>query len=352
MSAATQRAGFTLTELVVVILIIVVLLALLGFGVPFSALFYLLVGWALFFWRVVPAVRPDGAAVLSGLVCLAALAVGLHLFCRWLYSCWGRAGEGEDAPRSTWRPRWTATGLGAVVLMFVAGLSAVGLLRQTTWLVTAREPLVEGSSLRKAAARVNSGQNLKQIAIAAHNYHDDKHGHLPPGATFDAAGRALHGWQTLLLPYIEQEDLYKRINLSLPWDDPANASHFRTIIKSYLHPTATPTEAGGYALSHYAGNAHVLGGSVPLTLGQIDKARGRSQTILAGEAAGNFKPWGHPVSWRDPARGLNRSPDGFGNPAFPGQPTQLVMADGSVRSFTADTDPEFLELLALPQPRK
>ena len=35
---------------------------------------------------------------------------------------------------------------------------------------------------------------------------------------------------------------------------------------------------------------------------------------MAGEVAGDFKPWGDPTNWRDPALGINRSPEGFGGP--------------------------------------
>ena len=46
---------------------------------------------------------------------------------------------------------------------------------------------------------------------------------LPPAYTVDADGRPLHSWRTLILPYLEQEPLYQTIDLSKPWNDPANA---------------------------------------------------------------------------------------------------------------------------------
>src|SRR5262245_56155384 len=70
--------------------------------------------------------------------------------------------------------------------------------------------------VRQAAARAQSTNNLKQIALACHNYHD-ANGHLPSGNdanNFSAAA--------LLLPYIEQDNVFKQIDFTKPSDDKAN----------------------------------------------------------------------------------------------------------------------------------
>jgi hypothetical protein len=158
----------------------------------------------------------------------------------------------------------------------------------------------------------------------------------------------LHGWPTHLLPYIEQDELFKKIDLSRPWDDPVNAAHFTARIVPYHHSRAPEKDAEGRPLIHYALNAALVNGGRPLTVKQLTEGRGAANTILAAEAHGNWRPWGHPVHWRDVALGLNRSPNGFGSPLRPPHPVAFVMADGSVRSFSGDTDPDFLELLAAP----
>jgi hypothetical protein len=325
------------------------LLLCMGFDLPFDVGFNFLCGWALFLGRVLPQVRVDPGQVVTALVCAACLAGGLHLFLRWLHGQVKGPGEMGGAGRR-WAPRWTMAILGLVVLMFVAGIAAVGMTHQTSWLLTSPEPLVGGTSTREMAARSQSANNLKQLGLAAANYESD-HKYFPPGGTMDAQGKMGHGWQTLLLPYLEEEPLYKRINLQVPWDHPDNAGPFHTVVVTYQIQAARAEgrNAAGYALSHYAANAHVLGGDVPVTLAALSD-QGTANTILAGEAAGNFKPWGHPANWRDPARGINRTPDGFGNPSRRG--AQFVFADGSVRSFRDDADPEFLRLLSLPGPKK
>ena len=74
-------------------------------------------------------------------------------------------------------------------------------------------------------------------------------------------------------------------------------------------------------------------------------------TILAAEVAGEFKPWGDPTNLRDPARGLDASPDGFGGPT--GEGANVLFADGSVRFMRPTTSPEVIRALGRPsRPRR
>jgi hypothetical protein len=101
----------------------------------------------------------------------------------------------------------------------------------------------------------------------------------------------------------------------------------------------------GYALTHYAGSEDLLGSSQAWTFKEISD--GLSQTVLFGEAAGNYKPWGHPRNARDLRQGINQSPDGFGGP-WRAKGGQFTFADGSVHYITPNIDPQVLEALATP----
>jgi len=92
-------------------------------------------------------------------------------------------------------------------------------------------------SARPAARRYACKNNLKQIGIALHNYHD-KYGSFPPADTVDENGNRLHSWRTLILPFLGQEPLYNRIDLAKPWDDPVNANAFQTHLPCYSCPNA------------------------------------------------------------------------------------------------------------------
>ena len=63
--------------------------------------------------------------------------------------------------------------------------------------------------------------HLKQIALALHNYHDH-YGCFPPAYIADENGKPMHSWRVLLLPYLEEEDLYKAYDFNEPWDGPNN----------------------------------------------------------------------------------------------------------------------------------
>src|SRR5437868_7512842 len=103
--------------------------------------------------------------------------------------------------------RCTRAGFTLVELMVCLALLAfaVGLLL----------PVVQ--MLRTAAARMESQNNLKQLALACHNYHDTFKG-FPPGVDangFSAVAR--------ILPFIEQDNLFKQVNFNAPPTAAANA---------------------------------------------------------------------------------------------------------------------------------
>src|SRR5262249_14242542 len=93
----------------------------------------------------------------------------------------------------------------------------------------ARREIVE------AAARTQCNLNLKTIAAAFRAYHRD-HGRLPPSLVHDHDGRPLHSWRALLLPYLEQDALYRRFNLDEPWDSPNNLRLLDQMPSVYAHP--------------------------------------------------------------------------------------------------------------------
>jgi prepilin-type processing-associated H-X9-DG protein len=90
-------------------------------------------------------------------------------------------------------------------------------------------------SARGAARRAQCTNNLKQIGLALHNY-VSANNTLPPAYTVDDQGRPLHSWRTLILPYLEQEPLYRTIDLTKPWNDPANAKALATALLVYQCP--------------------------------------------------------------------------------------------------------------------
>ena len=83
--------------------------------------------------------------------------------------------------------------------------------------------LAPNTGPRECGRRGTCANNLKQLAMAIQEY-ETNHGSLPPVHSSDAAGKPLHSWRTLLLPYLEQEALFKKLRLDEAWDGPNNLS--------------------------------------------------------------------------------------------------------------------------------
>ncbi len=234
-------------------------------------------------------------------------------------------------------------GKGVAITGMVLGIAGPVL---TTIIVLNNMGGIEGllaKALRNSpTTKTNSRNNLKQIGLALHNY-DDTYGTFPPGGVFDSRSIGHHGWQTFLLPYLDKITTYNRIDFNIPWNDPKNATSFQTEIREYLVSNfEEKKDAAGYAVSHYAGNSHLFGKNTRLRIQDIKD--GTMNTLFVGEAAGNYKPWGHPENWRDPANGIGQGADSFGNSSG----AQFVMTDGSVRSISASINPDLLRALATP----
>jgi prepilin-type N-terminal cleavage/methylation domain-containing protein/prepilin-type processing-associated H-X9-DG protein len=90
---------------------------------------------------------------------------------------------------------------------------------------------------RESARRIQCVNNLKQIAMAIHGYHDAK-GSLPPGYTYGTGfSWGGFGWGTMILPGVEQTPLFHAANFAVPlWSD-ANTTIATTAIGFYLCPS-------------------------------------------------------------------------------------------------------------------
>src|SRR5439155_8430347 len=75
------------------------------------------------------------------------------------------------------------------------------------------------AQVRAAAGRNQSMNNLKQIALAFHNYLDVNKA-FPASTSKD--GKPLLSWRVHILPYLEQDGLYKQFKLDEPWDSEHN----------------------------------------------------------------------------------------------------------------------------------
>jgi len=85
----------------------------------------------------------------------------------------------------------------------------------------ARGILSSMQAVRTAHGRGQSVNNLKQLGLAMHNYHD-VYKRLPPQAIRGKDGRALLSWRVAILPYLNEDALYREFRLDEPWDSEHN----------------------------------------------------------------------------------------------------------------------------------
>jgi prepilin-type N-terminal cleavage/methylation domain-containing protein len=190
--------------------------------------------------------------------------------------------------------------------------------------------------VREAANRISCMNNLKQIGLALHMYHDvnlefppgyryvdpsgssraQRHHNRPPPAAFGKPNAPGWGWAAYLLPFIEQDNLYKQIDFNLPVESPSCLTIRTTTMKIYTCPsdpetgvfsvlTATNQELATAATNSYAA-CYGANGQIGINSAEgdgcffrnspirfADITDGTSNTLAIGERAAFFAqaPW-------------------------------------------------------------
>ena len=157
--------------------------------------------------------------------------------------------------RSSWS-RTLPSGFTLIELLVVIAIIAV--------LIALLLPAVQ--SAREAARRTQCTNNLKQIGLALHGYHDTN-GVFPPGYLILPGGNVLMGtpeplthdtgpgwaWGSLILPYVEQSPVHASLNFNLPCWRPANTTGAGTSL-GIFHCPSVSEGSKTYDVKDQAGN--------------------------------------------------------------------------------------------------
>jgi hypothetical protein len=186
------------------------------------------------------------------------------------------------------------------------------------------------SEMFRMLRRTQQGERLRELAAALRNYHKTK-GSFPSAVITDPkTGKALLSWRVAMLPYLDQERLYREFKLDEAWDSPQNLRLRERIPAVFQGPGLSRQGCTVYQVLVGPGTAFEAGpGGAGRALGEFTDGTGC--TILVAEAA-------EPVEWTRPVD-LVYDPNGplprLGG-LFP-KTFGVALADGSVWEVGRDT---------------
>ena len=243
-------------------------------------------------------------------------------------------------------------GLTDLVKVFEAGVTALKgakfdvdgtEARATVTLPLAGLPLA--SAYKAAVVRVNeanatitSSNNLKQIALAMHNYASANNDNFPPAAVVGKKGKPQLSWRVLILPYIEQDNLYKQFKLDEPWDSENNKKLLAKMPKVYAMPGKTAPGGTDTYYRAFVGNGAMWDWLTGTKITNI--ADGTSNTLMVVTAA-DAVPWTKPDELEfDPEKDMTKLIGLVVNGK-----AQAALCDGSVRTLKKVPDRKTLNAL-------
>jgi prepilin-type processing-associated H-X9-DG protein len=206
-------------------------------------------------------------------------------------------------------------------------------------LITITESMRYSCNAGDAMNRAACANNLKQIGLALHEYHD-VYGSFPPAYVVGPDGKPWHGWRVLILPFLEEQTLYDAYDFSEPWDGPHNRELLARMPRVFACPrhwrydAPTPTGTSYLAIS---GPGTVFPGAVAT---KVEQARdGLMRTVAVVEVDRVEVPWTAPRDLLATTIGRHvNDPDAPGPSSMHPGGANVVMGDGSVR-FLKSSEP-------------
>lgn len=185
------------------------------------------------------------------------------------------------------------------------------------------------AAARVAARRTQSANNMKQLGLSMHNYYDVNKS-MPPAVIIGPKGHP-HSWRVAVLPYLGEQELYEQYRFDEPWDSPNNQKVMERMPETFRHPNDPPGSTSTRYLA-FVGPGTAFEKAEGVKFQEIRD--GTSNTAMFFSGATNV-PWTKPVDIPyDPEQELTFAEGPF-KEGF-----HMVMFDGSVQFFPANTPPE------------
>jgi hypothetical protein len=188
---------------------------------------------------------------------------------------------------------------------------------------------------REAARRAQSMNNMKNIMLALLNY-ESANKSFPAYANFSPDGKPLLSWRVHVLPYLEQQDLYKQFHLDEPWDSVHNKTLIEKMPAFYLDQSSgrLPTEGQTHYLGVKGAGMLFNGSDKGTEIRAISDGMSRTIAVLQVNDE-RATTWTKPDDWE---LDLQNPLSGLLGPMHPGI-FIAGFADGSVRLINESIDP-------------
>jgi prepilin-type processing-associated H-X9-DG protein len=189
--------------------------------------------------------------------------------------------------------------------------------------------------------------NMKQIGMAMINY-ADANGNYPPAA-IEKDGKPLLSWRVAILPYVEQDALYRQFHLDEPWDSPHNLK-LAKILPAVFQSPDSPGE-GKTRVMLFTGKGAAFDGGKKIRMADIHD--GTSGTILCVEAGPDkavpwTKPEDLPFNPEKPLAALGKvSAKGFNVAFFDGHVEQVKVDNRTLAALITPDGAEVIDFSKL-----
>ncbi len=234
-----------------------------------------------------PRRRYDEPEVTSGKA-IAALVLGIASILLSLLTMIPAVILATQAQRDVRESRGRVGGAGVAMTGLVLGV-VLGVFSLVGWGVyfMVISPISRVGTTRE---RIQSSNNLKQMALAMHNYLDT-YGRFPAAAIYSPNGKPLLSWRVAILPYVEQQNLYMRFRLDEPWDSPNNKPLLAYMPPLYKFPRNIDLPPDHTIYRVFEGPHAAFEGRQGVRFGEFTD--GTSNTLLIVEADQGV-PWTKP----------------------------------------------------------
>ncbi len=195
---------------------------------------------------------------------------------------------------------------------------------------------------RIAAQRAQAMNNLKQVGLAMQNY-ANANKHLPTDVR-GKDGKPLLSWRVQILPFMEQETLFKEFKLDEPWDSPHNKPLAERMPKVFAIP-GSPAEPGKTFYRGFSGKSTIFDPAVPQGV-ELNKITDGTSTTIAVVEAREAIPWTRPdgeIPFDADAKGPEALVAAVGGHQTGG--FNLLLCDGAVRFLDDSLIPVVLRSL-------